>query len=257
MTCPTKPHGIVCTRPYGIVSHGDKPHGIVYLLRNTNNLKVYIGQTVRTLESRWKQHVSVAGSNPTTPASKMAIVMAIRKHGPEAFTQEVLATCSSQEELDATEARFIRELRSTDPEVGYNLDDRPKGTGPRTEETRRRISAALKGKGFSAEHRRRISQNKRGKVPWNKGRSGICSCAEPLNACNHSRTVETQEALKQQAKGWRTFNERRRAAKERISFHQASHYLPSGATDSISDAQDDAQDHTGTKAMGAHGQGEE
>lgn len=37
-----------------------KAHGYIYLVTNQVTGKEYIGQTTRTLEERWKQHVSDA-----------------------------------------------------------------------------------------------------------------------------------------------------------------------------------------------------
>lgn len=48
-----------------------------------------------------------------------------------------------------------------------------KNTGPRSIETRKRISKALKGKPKSKEARIRMSEASKGREPWNKGKIGI------------------------------------------------------------------------------------
>ena len=48
-----------------------------------------------------------------------------------------------------------------------------KNTGPRSIETRKKISEALKGKPKSEEAKVRMSEASKGKEPWNKGKTGI------------------------------------------------------------------------------------
>lgn len=85
-------------------------YGVVYKLTNTVNGKVYIGQTRRSLKKRFQDHV-----HATTPVGK-----AIREHGKNAFTKEVLAVCENQQELDTCEVHYIAEYKANDPNFGYN-----------------------------------------------------------------------------------------------------------------------------------------
>ena len=57
---------------------------LIYAIRNTVNGKVYIGQTVRSLEQRWAQHVLLSR------VRNMPVCRAIRKHGADKFTRIVL-----------------------------------------------------------------------------------------------------------------------------------------------------------------------
>ena len=72
--------------------------GVVYLIFNKVNGKMYVGQTVRTVEERFKEHAK----RKTTLIGK-----AIRKYGAENFSIEVLKRCYSKAELDAWEIFFI------------------------------------------------------------------------------------------------------------------------------------------------------
>lgn len=151
---------------------------IVYLARNNVNGKGYVGQTRRTLEQRWAEHVN----NALKMMCEMPIYDAIRKHGAEAFEVSVLEECSSLENLDQAEVRWISELETYSK--GYNAtkgghgihgykhtDDAkrrmglnrsgPKNhnygkkgwgrTGPHTEETKRKISLIRTGKKIHTE----------------------------------------------------------------------------------------------------------
>jgi hypothetical protein len=52
----------------------------IYTVRNTINDKLYVGQTVKTVSARWKQHV--ADTKTAGWVSKLG--RAVRKYGPAA-----------------------------------------------------------------------------------------------------------------------------------------------------------------------------
>lgn len=91
-------------------------NGSIYVIKNDVNDKLYVGQTVATVEERFKRHLS---SNPET--HNQAILWAIRKYGAEHFYIETLETgIESEEELNRLEEKYIQELNSLKPN-GYNL----------------------------------------------------------------------------------------------------------------------------------------
>lgn len=92
-----------------------KGYGRIYVLTNTANGKVYVGQTIQPLNRRWNSHVWASRHRPT-----MAVSAAIRKYGPEAFTVTLVEECQSRETLDEAERRWIDHLNSLDPAKGYN-----------------------------------------------------------------------------------------------------------------------------------------
>lgn len=58
---------------------------IIYLIRNTINQKVYIGQTTTTLNKRFLRHIYEAKQG-----SNMVICRAIREYGAVNFQAEIL-----------------------------------------------------------------------------------------------------------------------------------------------------------------------
>jgi len=62
---------------------------------------------------------------------------------------------------------------ANDPRITAHLSAIRKGKPGRkmSEENKRRMSLANKGKIFSAEHRRKQSEAHKGQIPWNKGKS--------------------------------------------------------------------------------------
>ena len=84
---------------------------IVYKITNLLDGKIYVGQTIRTLERRFKEH---------TEADSL-IGKAIRKFGIENFSSEILETCQTKNQLNEREIFWIEKLCKTPN--GYNVKD--------------------------------------------------------------------------------------------------------------------------------------
>lgn len=89
--------------------------GCVYCATNTKNNKVYVGMTTRTLEQRKKEHIR------DSKKPKYIFHRAIKKHGIESFSWEVLYESKSQKELLARESQEILDRQSKQHEYGYNM----------------------------------------------------------------------------------------------------------------------------------------
>ena len=107
--------------------------GYIYKIENTVDNKIYIGQTIQELESRWKDHRK-KGSNCRYLKS------AIQKYGIDNFDfQLVCITFDNQ--LDDMEKEYIEQYDCLVPN-GYNL--RLGGdSGKHHEDTKRKIAATL------------------------------------------------------------------------------------------------------------------
>lgn len=87
--------------------------GIIYIITNSINDKVYIGQTIQTLKSRWQAHCRKG----SLEEQNMQIKRAIRKYGKENFSIKELERCSIAE-LDEKEIYYISLYDSY--KKGYN-----------------------------------------------------------------------------------------------------------------------------------------
>jgi group I intron endonuclease len=116
-------------------------YGIIYLIRNLENGKVYVGQTIQPLKERWKQHCFDSIARRGFP-----LHLAIRKYGKERFEVSTIAECSDQSELNRREAELIIEYRACERGIGYNVRAGGDGGGRLSEETRIRLSTSLKGR---------------------------------------------------------------------------------------------------------------
>lgn len=89
-------------------------NGFIYIIRNTVNRKVYIGQTRTSVEQRWREHLRHA------QYGDQVINKAMRKYGTDKFYIETLEICSL-ELLDYREMYYIDLYDSTNKSKGYNV----------------------------------------------------------------------------------------------------------------------------------------
>lgn len=89
---------------------------IIYKVTNLINKKVYIGQTIRPLNTRWKQHLR------DSKVIGFPIYRSIRKHGIDNFKVEEIDGANSQEELNYLETHYIHKYDSLISKNGYNCN---------------------------------------------------------------------------------------------------------------------------------------
>ena len=126
-------------------------YGVVYTIIDGTNDFEYIGQTIGTVEKRFKEHTK----------SPYRIGRAIRKHGAENFVIAILKVCYSKEELDFWEKHFIKSRNTLSPN-GYNLTEGGESNLP-CAEVCAKISAAMTGHEVSKETRAILSAINTGK----------------------------------------------------------------------------------------------
>lgn len=124
--------------------------GYIYLIINKENGHKYVGQTTRTVNKRWAQHIDEARRMSGYPLHR-----AIRKYGTHMFMIRELCECSV-DELDEKEKHYI-DLYDTfkDPQH-YNAKDG--GDSPiLSEETKQKISESKSKLVHTEEHINNIS----------------------------------------------------------------------------------------------------
>ena len=146
--------------------------GHIYCIYCLPTGKSYFGQTVKSIEKRYKQHLRAAQRGENTKLCK-----AIRKYGSKNFTiEEVISVEASslqalKAKLDFLERHFIQKYDTR--RNGYNMTDGGDGSvgdghpmfgKHHSIESRMKIASKLRGKTLSEEHRMRISKTERGKI---------------------------------------------------------------------------------------------
>lgn len=132
--------------------------GKIYKITNLITGKVYIGQTKRTIECRWHEHVSDAKYKILS-----YIHRSINKYGPENFKIEQIDSANTRAELNRKENDWIIKEDCISPN-GYNLKSGGRCSGI-SEETRQKISKAHKGKFVSEETKAKMSEAGKNKAP--------------------------------------------------------------------------------------------
>jgi group I intron endonuclease len=121
---------------------------IVYLLRNRQNGKCYVGKTTRTLKARWRQHRTEARIGRLISP----LYEDMRAFGIDAFEVITLGEADCQRRLNQMERRFIREFNTV--AEGYN--QATAAFGGRVRKVRAITSATL-----SPTHRAKIAESVR------------------------------------------------------------------------------------------------
>lgn len=91
--------------------------GIIYKVTNKENGKIYIGQTIQSLNERINKHYYKARQDEYTTH----FINALRKYPKGSFTWEIIEEFDSQDELNEREKYWIAYYNSI--EEGYNTKD--------------------------------------------------------------------------------------------------------------------------------------
>lgn len=122
-----------------------KIYGIIYMVRNKVNNKIYFGQTTRSFKERYE------GSIRNTKNKHLR--NAIEKYGLDNFEiVEEFDVAFSKEELDELEKLYIGMYDTTNSEFGYN-----------------KMSGGYNGKP-NDEVRKILSERQKGELNWNYGK---------------------------------------------------------------------------------------
>lgn len=113
----------------------------IYLITNTINSKVYVGQT-KNWSQRWKEHVWESGRN--CRKTQRHLYSAMKLYGVDSFCGQIICSTETEDSANRLESYYILEFDSIDPDKGYNLKEggaRPRNLRP---ESIKRISDAQK-----------------------------------------------------------------------------------------------------------------
>jgi len=191
--------------------------GSIYKITNTETGLSYIGQTTKTMEQRWKEHVyDSLGKSSRSRGSYLH--QSLKKHSIENFKIELVRFCKDKEELDFWEKKLIEEWHTIRP-FGYNvalggtgvmhgrkmsaearekiskgLMGHPGAEFEHTPEAKAKISSSLirntraVGRIHSEETKDKMSKSHLGKTLSEESRKKITG--RPKTVCTHEKTAE-------------------------------------------------------------------
>lgn len=94
--------------------------GVIYIIKNFANDKIYVGKTINTAQKRFGQHLNEAFTE-NSRVYNYCLSRAIRKYGIECFDYAILADNVPEDDLDLVEEHYIRMYDATNPNIGYNM----------------------------------------------------------------------------------------------------------------------------------------
>lgn len=134
---------------------------IIYKITNKITGLIYIGQTKKSINIRFKEHCKKSNCCRRLKHS-------IQKYGKENFDVKIIYICSSLEEMNEKEVFFIKKFNSLHPN-GYNLDSGGKNKIP-SAESRKIQSEKMKGRRVSIHTEIKPGQRISPATEWKKGR---------------------------------------------------------------------------------------
>lgn len=99
--------------------------GVIYLIRNKINNKIYIGQTIRSFRDRIHEYELGLGNQYLNNA--------FNKYGFNEFEFKIIDTGNNLNELNTKEINYILKYKSNQKEFGYNIESGGKNAIPVTE----------------------------------------------------------------------------------------------------------------------------
>lgn len=191
-----------------------KRMGIIYCATNKVNGKMYIGQTIKGLKKRRKEHIAKAHKD-----GSCAFHRAIQKYGEDSFSWKILEQNIPIEQLNDLEMVYIDLVESY--LTGYNMTH-----GGETsfgyvcsEETKKKISIANSGENnywfgrkHSPEFCKRISEVHTGKIVSEETRKKLSDANKGENSAwwGKEHTEETKEKIRQSRLGKKASEETKR-----------------------------------------------
>jgi hypothetical protein len=168
----------------------DYSKGKIYIIRNTENNKVYIGSTCQTLAQRMTCHRKVA-----KPRQHYVLYQAFNDIGVHKFYIELIEDypCERSEQLFQREGFFIRKYNSVNN--GYNMKFTGRCKKEYYEENKELITQ--KKKQYHEDNKELITQKKKQYYEDNK---------ENILQKNKQYDENNKEHLKQKRKQWREDN---------------------------------------------------
>lgn len=161
---------------------------IIYKVTNLINSKVYIGQTINSLNQRWVHHCGKW-------SSCTYLRNAIQKYGKENFTIEEIDRAETLDILNEREIYWIEFYETKNPDKGYNL--RFGGNNSTfSEESKKKMSISSTGKKHSEETKKKMSEMRKNMSEETKRKMSETRKGRPLSK-------EASRKIQEKRKGWK------------------------------------------------------
>jgi len=163
----------------------------LYKILNKNTGKAYIGQTINKPEVRFGYHTQrlKKGTHDNEYLQR-----SFNKHGIDSFMFYTILKTDDLESLNLYEEQFIKILRATDRNFGYNI--RPGGANSKlSEETKRKIGLAGIGRKQTEANKKALSERNKGNT-WASVTKGKIVSQESKKKMSQSAKLRGNDNLK-------------------------------------------------------------
>lgn len=180
---------------------------IIYKIQNKINGKIYIGQTVLSVEKRIRNHLQLINGR------RSYLGKSIIKYGILNFDVSIVDKASSKEELFEKEKYWIKSFNCRYP-FGYNLTEGGEGTlgfahleetkikigkankgKRRSEEWKKNFINPLKGRKIAEETKQKISESHKGIFPSTETRKKLSEIRKGKIWCPYPLSEETKRKI--------------------------------------------------------------
>ena len=169
----------------------------LYKILNKNTGKAYIGQTINKPEIRFNYHTSrlKKGTHDNEYLQR-----SFNKHGIDSFMFYTILKTDDIESLNLYEEQFIKILRATDRNFGYNI--RPGGANSKhSEETKKKISLAGMGRPKTENEINLLRERNKGNT-YGRLAKGIAKSEETKNKMSLAKQGVENSHLMKACKVW-------------------------------------------------------
>lgn len=182
--------------------------GHIYMIKNKSNGKIYIGQTIRPIKTRLREHGS--GKNGCR-----LIHRAIKKYGWHNFEKDWYE-CPG-EDLNKHENWMINLMGTLAPD-GYNLKEGGRSNGKYSDESKQKMSESQKGdknhnfgKTPSEKTKQKLKEAHLGDKCYWYGKTPSDETKQKISKSNMGkiRTEETKQKMSESKKGENNHNSKR------------------------------------------------
>ena len=162
---------------------------VIYKITNPIG-ESYIGQAI-DIEKRWKQHQYESNWN------YYKLYNSFRKYGVDNHTFEVQKECL-REELNRLERYYQEEFDTVENGLNHIYQEADEAPRVLSEETKRKMSKAQKGKKLSEETKRKMSEAKKGKKRAPRSKEWSSKISQNAKGRKHS-----EEAKRNMREAWK------------------------------------------------------
>jgi group I intron endonuclease len=172
--------------------------GTIYVIENTVNGKIYIGQT-----GNWKirkgNHLS---SLKHGRHYNEHLQRSWDKHGPSAFTFKILVDNLPEQYMDDVERGLVATLRTMNPDYGYNRESGGNSQKIRSREAIEKSRQSRLGKKASEETKQKMRESRLGKVISDESKNKISMAHKGRKHTEETRRKFSEAQKKLHAGGY-------------------------------------------------------